>query len=986
MLADDLPKAKGRCKMCLESSSALTFDGRGSCQDLVLPCAYLREIKAAPRASASPKMDCFDAETQFLIHHIHHAWKTKAALKEYALLRDRITSHQDRLDIQITALGAVVRLVLERYSVHEYSKDPGWRDFLALAAALQAEDNQRIPDTAFSPTTRGHTRNYNQISRCRNLAVIEALWSPEIVEYYGWSQAGQGQVRIIRTCAVQYPDFEADFSPRLNSVLLARHCLAIQHGQGRTINEAKLQPYKDFDVEILRTATIDHELVYQWVTNQDGTVRLGPSGTVLKDVRPEHFRLYLLQRDHYGILETRAQQEDSPNDVNNSVVPSISTEGSYAVCSFNMAMQSPSAEGAVHGYCDDTELQCDPVGQVALCLADVHSPVTSTASMDSSMRPVLREGRDNADVTMLSTPSCSVAEPDQRWSPLSVLTSDEMLLPSAALGESWYQPGLYMTRESSAVSNLRFSTESETSQQQPGESSRAAELQTATSAACSELYPAKRGPAVVRTVGSKRSRVTRSGHSVPTNKSSEFCPGQSENDACNAGLGSGARPTKESVRPVVSPALAVGAASLPLLVSSHLMASVDGLSLEERLHSTHRMNIATYVTMLASTATKGQSRTRAQWLTPNTSWAAIWAFSETLGKGRAHDEQEADVIYSTAADFILHARAGKVFSKPLVIKEDFTDRGMHTIELFLTLLEGSCSQSWLDVRRINTKEAASISTHALADFARRPSCVDHGLTVPNLLNLTKAHRPLFTMLPRFRLLETLTERLQGDVGEKTEAFAVNPVPHLGFNDLGLSGAFSGPQVSAACGTWFRNLEGIKYWMIVPETAMASEWGAFKNEGDTWAPGGKERLIVLEEDDVLLIPPGLRAVLAVHSPVSCLMEGGMLWDELSVLEILRSVAWTRENEVITNKAMTYQLPRIVNDLKRMVCARTDRFRGTQSDTQFLEAIESAMQNLEHMGCTCEPPSCGALCKCRESGTRCDVWCLHHGELALSSCKI
>ncbi|KAK3615552.1 hypothetical protein LTR56_026524 [Elasticomyces elasticus] len=181
-------------------------------------------------------MDCFDAETQCLIHRIHHAWKTKAALKEDGLLRDRITSHQDRLDVQISALSAVVRVVLERSSVREYSEDLAWRDFLALAAALQAEDNQETHDTALFPTTRRHTGSYNQIGRRRKLAAIQALWFPEIVEYYGWSQAGQGQISIIRACAVQYPDFEADFSPHLNSVLLAQHCQAIQHGHGRPLS------------------------------------------------------------------------------------------------------------------------------------------------------------------------------------------------------------------------------------------------------------------------------------------------------------------------------------------------------------------------------------------------------------------------------------------------------------------------------------------------------------------------------------------------------------------------------------------------------------------------------------------------------------------------------------------------------------------------------------------------------------------------------
>ncbi|KAK3612787.1 hypothetical protein LTR56_028240, partial [Elasticomyces elasticus] len=118
--------------------------------------------------------------------------------------------------------------------------------------------------------------------------------------------------------------------------------------------------------------------------------------------------------------------------------------------------------------------------------------------------------------------------------------------------------------------------------------------------------------------------------------------------------------------------------------------------------------------------------------------------------------------------------------------------------------------------------------------------------------------------------------------------------------------------------------------------MASEWEAFKNEDDNWFPGGRERLIVLEEDDVLLIPPGLRVVHAVHSPVSYLTEGGMLWDEMSVLETLHSIAWTRENGVITNKDMDHQLPRIVNNLKRLVRARTDKFTATRSSTQFLES--------------------------------------------------
>ncbi|KAK3633486.1 hypothetical protein LTR22_020106 [Elasticomyces elasticus] len=387
---------------------------------------------------------------------------------------------------------------------------------------------------------------------------------------------------------------------------------------------------------------------------------------------------------------------------------------------------------------------------------------------------------------------------------------------------------------------------------------------------------------------------------------------------------------------------------------------------------------------LIAAGEEDQRLTPAHWLTPNTSWAKVYVLSETLGKGRAHSEQEADVLYCTAADFISYARAGKLFSKPLIIKEQFRDRGMHTVEQLLTLLQESCSQSSLDVRRMDMEEAAPMRTDALAEIAGCSSGVEDGWTALNLLNLTKAHRPLFTMLPRFRLLETLTERLQGSVETKKSSTPSDISLHVGFTNLATSGAFSGPQVNGLCGTWVRNLEGLKYWMIVSEAAMMSEWEAFATDGDKWLPDGRERLIVLEEDDVLLMPPGSPIVYAVHTPVSCLMEGGLLWDELSVLETLRFIAWARENRVKLNGDMAHRLPRITSDLKRLVRARTVKIRSTQGGTHILDGIESVIHTLEHSGCTCRPSSCRAACECRKSGRRCDVWCLHHTELALSSC--
>ncbi|KAK3613785.1 hypothetical protein LTR56_023923 [Elasticomyces elasticus] len=309
------------------------------------------------------------------------------------------------------------------------------------------------------------------------------------------------------------------------------------------------------------------------------------------------------------------------------------------------------------------------------------------------------------------------------------------------------------------------------------------------------------------------------------------------------------------------------------------------------------MDIATYRGELAVAGEEAQRRSRSQWLTTNTLWATIWALSKTLGKPRARDKLKADVLYCTAADFILHVRAGKLFSKLLVIKEIFANSGMHSRAVLdvapgvvLTSL-GRCSQAAVH-------HAAETST-----------------------------------------AEELDRRLQGNVGTNKEPIALYAIWHIDFNNLTFSGAVSGSQLNVVCGMWPRNLEGMKYWMMVSEAAMASEWKAFMNDGDDWLPGGRERLVVLEEDDILLIPPGVRLVHATLSSVSCLTEGGMVWDELSTLETLCSIAWTRESGVMSNEDIAHLLPCMIPNLKRQIHARTDKIWGTQGSIQFLDASQS-----------------------------------------------
>lgn len=82
---------------------------------------------------------------------------------------------------------------------------------------------------------------YNETNRIRNLAVVSALWSPRVVRHYGWNTAAQGQMKLLRACAIKHPHFSNQFYPQLNRILLDRHCEAISLGRFKTLNEAPLQ-------------------------------------------------------------------------------------------------------------------------------------------------------------------------------------------------------------------------------------------------------------------------------------------------------------------------------------------------------------------------------------------------------------------------------------------------------------------------------------------------------------------------------------------------------------------------------------------------------------------------------------------------------------------------------------------------------------------------------------------------------------------------
>ncbi|KAJ0132424.1 hypothetical protein CTA2_2693 [Colletotrichum tanaceti] len=108
-------------------------------------------------------------------------------------------------------------------------------------------------------------------------------------------------------------------------------------------------------------------------------------------------------------------------------------------------------------------------------------------------------------------------------------------------------------------------------------------------------------------------------------------------------------------------------------------------------------------------------------------------------------------------------------------------------------------------------------------------------------------------------------------------------------------------------------------------------------------------MVLEQDDVLFMPPGLRAVRATFAPEPCLMEGGMLWDECSIGEILEGLIWVVENRAYADDYfhVAFQLFPLVDALERWL--DDENYVGLPSSQaeQYHQTVKAGIRTLRSL---------------------------------------
>lgn len=822
-----------------------------------------------------------DDQTEALVQQLYNAWSTNADPTSYLNLRDQILSQRERADTCITTLKTVLTVTCPQILETERFFDPKWEELFALAESIEPNEDDVNPGK--------RKRTYNEVHSLRNLAVVSALWSPGVVRHYGWSSVGQGCLRLLKSCALRFPDFGKQFCPYLNRVLLDRHCEAIVSGHLKTLSEAPLQCYRDLNIVLGGGVVPDLEVEESWVTSSDGLVPVDSSGRLLKDVRPYHYQQHLLRRDRYGMLVARGDEEDHTLNTHQQsdfwLAPAVHEE--YLADDDGLGLTFSSAD-----MITPSEVDYLLDGMAFNYSAESLPYGTNGAS-------IISLPNDDDDAGFVPDPTREFVLPYVGGDDPSIrLLNDNAVNLAATLNQA--------TTVYSAPS-------SETSDQYYTGSDEASGLITGTRK--SRKRQTRQDSAAVLSRSTTRSRqesvASHPGHITPA----RLPPSPANTRARNGTFAS---------QPKEKP------------------------TMEEKLRSKYNQMLSKYTQRLQEEAVPGYNRriVRSQWLPTDIKWARIWSVdgSKSLLPGTATSKANCDVLYCSAESILEAARSGEIFQKPVVIKESFSDAGMHNYERVLSLLEdASSSDDQVDVRCIDIEKPMYEALSKFVAYLRAHPEHTDGLYMSTTRSVAKCHRPIFTMLNRFRLLESLSEGLHDDRVKSAQS------PMLKYtsgssNTVAFPGAFSGAFVNTTAGSWQRNLSGVKFWVFAPVAGVPpEELASLTDKEDGWLPQGKQRLVVLEENDVLFVPPGLRLVQAWHTPTICLTEQGMLWDDLSILSIVESMTRGCKARIVQDDCAAQQLFRMMSNLDRLVSEQPDRFRRGMSQDDFIGRFREACQS-------------------------------------------
>ncbi|KAF2167571.1 hypothetical protein M409DRAFT_54164 [Zasmidium cellare ATCC 36951] len=391
---------------------------------------------------------------------------------------------------------------------------------------------------------------------------------------------------------------------------------------------------------------------------------------------------------------------------------------------------------------------------------------------------------------------------------------------------------------------------------------------------------------------------------------------------------------------------------------------------------------AIYELILESSGTDVKSHILKKWASP-THIASVFFDPDEHGLSTASREN-ADAWYLTAQRLQAYGKDGIVLNRPVVIKGAVRDAGWLTWDDCYKQLRSKLTGRSLQVRSAVTHLLEDIDGDDFLEMLPAPESALNALDLPGLI---RGDRPAFTLLPHYRLLEDLVcSEAWNDAKKQVTTKELDLYGCLSFNILGLRGAFSGAHLDVLNGTWVRAFCGRKAWMFVPpDQVEENDLRRLARDGDDYDPRGKARTLIIEADEVLLLPPGAKIIHAVLTTKTSLMEGGMLWDDSRILEILCNMLWMAKNQQATNEAWPNQIQAVIRQLDRAVVSDPERFAGGEWDPQdFVREYEKLSREIKDLPCKCSS-RCGRRCPCKTDRRRRTPECNSHAGRLLACCK-
>ncbi|GAB7336528.1 hypothetical protein MBLNU13_g09805t2 [Cladosporium sp. NU13] len=272
-------------------------------------------------------------------------------------------------------------------------------------------------------------------------------------------------------------------------------------------------------------------------------------------------------------------------------------------------------------------------------------------------------------------------------------------------------------------------------------------------------------------------------------------------------------------------------------------------------------------------------RARARWF-----GSAQWASAvEASDLGQDGQQSDHEVIYADQLTFRKMAEKGLPLDKPVVIKGYLDGQGVYGVEALQKVLKDSYGD--LKVTMTNALADGSALV-AMKEFLKRFSDDEWAIGSSTPRGSFGTQAPEFLSYDRYRLLQSAVTRASCHPSESSNVeTGCNIVAHslcvnggLSFNRIESSGAFCGPCFGSLGGTWLHVLQGRRLCAFVPREKLekTSLRDDFVRNGLEWEPQNEQRLILLEPEDVLVLPAEIiYAQLAVSAGVS--FEGSF-WDE------------------------------------------------------------------------------------------------------------